>query len=66
MNARSMQLSKMAAAGPSIRGSMLGPSIQPLYTEAQQGLDFEKDVMGVSIFLSGIDKWGDPRKKVGK
>ena len=67
MNAnRGMQLSKMIAYGPSLRPSMLGSLSQPLYTDIKSGLDFDKDAIGESIFLNGIDTWGDPKKKVGR
>ncbi len=67
MDAKSMQISKMLASGPSIRSSMLSSLSIPLYdTELKSGLDFDKDVIGEAVFLNGIDKWGDPKKKVGR
>lgn len=66
MSIRQLQLGKASAAGPKIRASMFGPSMQPLYTQSQSGMDFDKDPVGISIFLNGIDKWGDPKKRVGR
>ena len=66
MNSRSMQISKMLAAGPSLKASMISELSQPHYTDIKSGLDFDKDAIGVSVFLNGIDKWGDPKKKVGR
>jgi hypothetical protein len=66
MNNMQMQIGKMMATGPSRMSSMLGSALQPLYSEQQGGLDLNKSIMGVSVYLSGIDSWGDPKKKVGR
>ena len=66
MGSQQMQISKMMASGPSTRSSQFFTMLQPFFNQGETGLDFDKDVIGVSVFLNSIDKWGDPKKKVGR
>ena len=66
MRSNNLQIGKLMAAGPKINPSALSEALTPVYTDNMKGMDFDKTIIGESVFLNGLDKWGDPKKRVGR
>lgn len=66
MSIMDLRIGRVRAAGPAMRSSMFGESIQPMYADGKSGSDLEIYPIGVGIFLAGIDRWGNKKKKVGR